>query len=160
MIQLQTKSLFPNFCLTPAPWLADRRETALPRTSRLKYTDPPKFDLVIRVKHVWHFWGRHGTRGLRHYARSRANPSRTCGFDAGDGQRLSSYFRRCGTGRRSHRRMGNRRFFEIPDAYLTGVRENSEGRLTSGHSIITKETHSYLNMTMTAHSKLQNAVRK
>lgn len=143
MIQLQTKSLFPNFCLTPTPWLADRRETALPRTSHLKVTDPSKFDLVMRVKHVCHFRGRHGTRSLRHYARTRANPSRTCGFDAGDCQCLSFYFHRCRTGRRPHRRIGNRRFFEISDAYVTGAGENSEGRLTSGHSTIIKESQPY-----------------
>ena len=143
MIQLQSKIRFSNFCLTPAPWLADRRETAFPRTSRLKYTDSSKFNPVTRVQHVSHFRGRHGTGGLRHNARARTNPSRTCGFDAGNSQHLSFCLRRCGPARRSYRPMGDRRFFEIPDTYVAGAKENSEGRLTSDHSTTSKDVLTY-----------------
>jgi len=143
MIQIQPEIHFSNFCLTTAPWLADSRETALSRTSRLKYTDQSKFDLVIRVKHVWHFRGRHGASGLRHYTRAGANPSWTREFDTGDGQHLSFCLRCRGPARRSGRRMGDRRFFEIPDTHVAGARENSEGRVTSARSTTSKDASTY-----------------
>ena len=143
MIQIQPKIRFSNFCLTTAPWLADSRETASPRTSRLKHTDQSTFDLVIRVKHVWHFRGRHGASGLRHYTHAGANPSRTREFNTGDGQHLSFCLRRRRPARRSGHRMGDRRFFEIPDTYVTGDRENSEGRVTSAHSTTSKDASTY-----------------
>ena len=143
MIQIQPKIRFSNFRSTTPTWLADSRETALSRTSRLKYADQSKFDLVITVKHAWHFWGRHGASGLRHYTRPGADPSRTRKFDTGNDQHLSFCLRRLGPARRSGRRMGDRRFFEVPDTYLAGTRENSEGRVTTAHSTTSKDASTY-----------------
>ena len=135
MIQIQPKIHFSNFRSTTPTWLTDSRETALPRTFRLKYAD----DLVIRVKHAWHLRIRHGASGLRHYTRPGADSSRTRKSDTGDGQQLSFCLRRPGPARRSGHQMGDRRFFEIPDTYLAGARENSEGRVTTARSTTSKD---------------------
>ena len=144
MIQIQPNIHFSNSCSTTPTWLAGSREIALPHTSRLKYPDQlKKLDFIRRVKHVWPFRDRHRGRGLHHDTRPGADPSRTRQFDTGDGQHLSFCLHRPGPARRSGRRMGDRRFFEVPDTYLAGARENSEGRVTTARSTISKDTSTY-----------------
>lgn len=139
MIQIQPKIHFSNFRSTTPTWLANSRETALSRTFRLKHAD----GLVITVKHAWHFRGRHGASGLRHYTRPGADPSRTRTFDTGHGQHLSFCLRRPWPARLSGRRMDDRRFSEVPDTYLAGARENSEGRVTTARSTTSKDASTY-----------------
>jgi hypothetical protein len=39
--------------------------------------------------------------------------------------------------------MDDRRFFEIPDTYVAGARENSEGRVTIARSTTSKDASTY-----------------